>query len=116
MVMVVVKMAMMMLVVVTVRMVTMTLMSLIRGMKVLTSTLYLHRCDPGLASIDGGLVGGGWDLWEENRKVSSRTGRSTRGHRWSLHYQPSPIKAAARSGPSPSSASSYFSSTFFRVL
>lgn len=37
-------------------------------MEVLTLTLYLQRCNPGLASIDGGLVGGGWDLW--GRKVA----------------------------------------------
>lgn len=29
-------------------------------------TLYLQRCSLGLAGINGGLVGGCWDLWEAN--------------------------------------------------
>lgn len=35
-------------------------------MEVLMVTLYLQRCSLGLAGINGGLVGGCWDLWEAN--------------------------------------------------
>lgn len=35
-------------------------------MEVPMVSLYLQRCSLGLAGINGGLVGGCWDLWEAN--------------------------------------------------
>lgn len=34
-------------------------------METLTESFYLQRRSLGLAGVDGGLIGGHWDLWEE---------------------------------------------------